>query len=1053
VYDTGVPYQVTDPGSHTTTYAYSSTYKGAYLTQTTLPSTTNSAGTFQHITSAAYDFNTGLVTSYTDQNNNTSQYTYDTMNRMVKAIMPDTDSSSNHGETDFYYPDGVTIERKQRMQGSTWTDEYVKLDGLARTSLTIKANGQSGNSWNQEDTCYDKMGRISFKSYPYQRTGVKVTNCSTPGDTPGDTLIYDALGRQLSVRHSDGTTATISYTGAATDSKSEGNGTKTLERVTQVDALGRLVSVCEVSSSTLPGTSGTPAACGQDIAKTGFLTTYSYDALGNLKQANQSGLAARVFTYDSFNRLKSAYNPESGTTTYNWNNDSELTSRVRPAPNVPGTSSTVTTTYTYDPLHRSTQQSYSDGTTLAANLVYDGGTWIGQAVSGGIGHAVYAYTGASATSPRTGEASYSFDPMGRVKSAKECLPTTCTGTLYEQDYSYDLLGNATTATDALGHTMTWTYSAGDAVTQVQASFSSQSLLSGIVYGPFGMTSANLGNGHTETDGYDARGRLKSITYKNSSSTTVYSAGMTPAADGSLTSSSDTANGNWSYTYDEFNRLKSATASSGTFSGLTLNWTYDRYGNRVSQSASGTYGGSVYQTNFTFASNQISGYCYDAAGNLLDTQTCAAAGSNHQFTYDAEGRLVATAGMKYEYNALGQRVSKDNSSGVPQSLYLHDGSGNQIAELNASFVVQHVNVYSGSHLIGTLKGGAVYYAYSDWLGTKRYETNGSGAYSNSWASLPFGDSETALGSGLDATEHHFTGREHDNESGLDYFAARYYQSQTGRWLLPDWSATPVPVPYATFSNPQSLNLYTYVGNNPVNVVDPDGHLGPAGGNTTSSSPGSAKWECMFTANDDDGCNGPSPIDDGALPSGMVEAADAYQQQVADARDADAKAQQTNAQAFDAIWNNYPSHEAYGSGTAGTSGESVQQLTGVDVVDTCALRMSYALNQSGFTISKHAGRSVMKGADGKYYLVAQADVGAFITKHFGSPQNIGKSGVAGFDQSAAGSGFVRFSIQFATGTATGHIALFRNGGFHEADDDYTTPDLGHYAVQGIQYWRMQ
>ena len=133
--------------------------------------------------------------------------------------------------------------------------------------------------------------------------------------------------------------------------------------------------------------------------------------------------------------------------------------------------------------------------------------------------------------------------------------------------------------------------------------------------------------------------------------------------------------------------------------------------------------------------------------------------------------------------------------------------------------------------------------------------------------------------------------------------------------------------------------------------------------------------------------------------------------------------------------------------------VQQLTGVDVVDTCALRMSYALNQSGFTISKHAGRSVMKGADGKYYLVAQADVGAFITKHFGSPQNIGKSGVAGFDQSAAGSGFVRFSIQFVTGTATGHIALFRNGGFHEADDDYTTPDLGHYAVQGIQYWRMQ
>src|SRR5271157_4540880 len=116
-------------------------------------------------------------------------------------------------------------------------------------------------------------------------------------------------------------------------------------------------------------------------------------------------------------------------------------------------------------------------------------------------------------------------------------------------------------------------------------------------------------------------------------------------------------------------------------------------------------------------------------------SCAAAGSNHQFQYDAEGRLVATAGYRYEYNALGQRVSKDNSAFKPQTLYLHDRAGNQVAELSASLVVQHVNVYSGTHLIGTLNQSTntIYYAYSDWLGTKRYETNGSGTYSNSWAS--------------------------------------------------------------------------------------------------------------------------------------------------------------------------------------------------------------------------------------------------------------------------------------------------------------------------------
>ena len=62
---------------------------------------------------------------------------------------------------------------------------------------------------------------------------------------------------------------------------------------------------------------------------------------------------------------------------------------------------------------------------------------------------------------------------------------------------------------------------------------------------------------------------------------------------------------------------------------------------------------------------------------------------------------------------------------------------------------------------------------------------------------------------------FTGKERDAESGLDYFGARYYGSALGRFTSPDWSATPQPVPYAKLENPQSLNLYAYVLNNPEN----------------------------------------------------------------------------------------------------------------------------------------------------------------------------------------------------------------------------------------------
>jgi RHS repeat-associated protein len=71
---------------------------------------------------------------------------------------------------------------------------------------------------------------------------------------------------------------------------------------------------------------------------------------------------------------------------------------------------------------------------------------------------------------------------------------------------------------------------------------------------------------------------------------------------------------------------------------------------------------------------------------------------------------------------------------------------------------------------------------------------------------------------------FTGKERDAESGLDYFGARYYGSALGRFMSPDWSATPQAVPYADFADPQTLNLYSYVRNNPFSKADPDGHCG-------------------------------------------------------------------------------------------------------------------------------------------------------------------------------------------------------------------------------------
>jgi RHS repeat-associated protein len=70
---------------------------------------------------------------------------------------------------------------------------------------------------------------------------------------------------------------------------------------------------------------------------------------------------------------------------------------------------------------------------------------------------------------------------------------------------------------------------------------------------------------------------------------------------------------------------------------------------------------------------------------------------------------------------------------------------------------------------------------------------------------------------------FTGKERDTESGLDNFGARYYSNHFGRWLSSDWSAVPVPVPYANLTNPQTLNLYSMTSDDPESFADLDGHI--------------------------------------------------------------------------------------------------------------------------------------------------------------------------------------------------------------------------------------
>jgi YD repeat-containing protein len=372
-YDTGMVNIATDPGGHQTTYSYDGTFYGAYVTQTQLPST-NSPNLAQHITNDWYDLTSGVLAWHKDQNQQQTTYTYDNMWRIKSITYPSAGGSVSYNYDDT--PGSLYVEIQHTIDSTRSTNEFIFFDGVGRQISQSRANDETSNPpYDKIDTCYDALGSKSFVSFPYQTSSYNGSpNCSGSGDS----YTYDGLRRVTAVTHSTGGTITTSYYGPATSVTDEGNGITTTQKISQVDGLGRLTSVCEVTGSNLTGVTGSVAPCSLDIAGTGFLTTYQYDALDNLLAVNQGGLPQRQFTYDSLSRLITANNPETGTTCYGtWSGsscvngydvDSNLIQRTRPAPN--GASGYVTTTYSYDALHRLLSTQYSDGTDLPPAFVH-----------------------------------------------------------------------------------------------------------------------------------------------------------------------------------------------------------------------------------------------------------------------------------------------------------------------------------------------------------------------------------------------------------------------------------------------------------------------------------------------------------------------------------------------------------------------------------------------------------------------------------------------------------------------------------------------------------
>jgi RHS repeat-associated protein len=424
----------------------------------------------------------------------------------------------------------------------------------------------------------------------------------------------------------------------------------------------------------------------------------------------------------------------------------------------------------------------------------------------------------------SGSTGWSYDADGRIVTEKRTIGTVTKTT----SYSYNEDGSIASVTYPSGRVITYTtgdagrpLSAVDSANNINyallASYSSAGAVSSVIYGRV----PNGFNGTTEARGYNNRLETTSISASSSNGTATSLSPCYTAFALSSSSCSSTAAGNngnvtgivngvdsnttLGFSYDALNRILSALTKSSSGSDCWgQGFGPDAVANLTSITASQCSAGSLSASTDGYNHLTNTGYTYDDAGDMTGD-------GSYTYTYDAEQRITSANSVSYTYDGNGFRVRK--SSGT---LYWRSLTGDVLAETDSSGNTQNEYVlFAGRRIAQRTSSGSVYFYYADTLGTIHTITNGTGTACYDATFTPYG--QEMLNPNISQTcssNYRFTGYEYDSETGLYYAKARYYNPRLGRFMTTDPLSGNV-------SNPQSINRYAYVSNNPTNAVDPSG----------------------------------------------------------------------------------------------------------------------------------------------------------------------------------------------------------------------------------------
>jgi RHS repeat-associated protein len=841
--DTGQRLTMTDPRGNQTTYSYTDSYSSgtppgptnAFLTTVTHPQTSG----VNHVEHFAYAYSSGEVTSSTDQNNLVTTYKYvDNLARLTETDFPDGGVTTIAYNDAAYNPSAPSpsVTTTKKINTTTNLVTLSAMDGLGHVLRSELTSDPQGTIYT--DTVYDGLARVKSVSNPYRSGNDPTTSSGTI------TYVYDAIGRKLTETYPDNSVLTTAYCAGST-LVTDPTGKW---RRSRVDGLSRLVEVDEPNA---PGATVASTGCpgtGEPI----WITSYTLDTLGNLNTIVQNGSHLRNFTYDWASRLLTSNNPEVGTITYNYDSDTNcaspnsfaglLVSKVD--------ARSIRTCAQYDALARGTVLNYSNGDPTITTT-YDQSACLGLSACQNIGQR-------TSVTDAAGSEAWSYQVDATNHRSVHVNQRTTSNITKTSTYYLDMAGNVTQAVYPTGRVVNYTFNAANRpITATDGSNGityatdfqtppTGCLTGAVCYTPQGsfyalsigqtasFTGLNLTHSYNnrlqpnEFKASSTGGNAIDITYGFVDPSTSKNAGHVY----SITNNLDTTRSQ-NFTYDQLNRITSALTSSTHATSPTHCWgetyTLDAWANlnSIAATTNSNYTGCSQESGFSTTAdgnNHLPIFSSDASGNTQSD------GIN-SYTWDAESQLKTAAGVTYTYDGDGRRVAK-----VGSKLYWYGSGGDILAETNTSGTTTAEYIFFGGKRIAMLPAGTTAQLYvEDLLGTSRVITTNAGVVCYDADFYPYGGERTPYTNTCTQNNYKFEGKERDGETGNDDFGARYYSNRFGRWLSADWSSVPVPVPYANLSNPQTLNLYAMVSDDPESYADLDGH-------EQQQSQGGAEGQC-------------------------------------------------------------------------------------------------------------------------------------------------------------------------------------------------------------------